>query len=185
MKERNTAREWESSPTRDELEAFARQGVRRPRVRGLRAPRLVIGDDHLRTKIPFAETQAEAERQKLASQAWCTKKGCAEAGRALDRDWERLVTFYQFPREHWKHLRPTNPVESPFAAVRLQTAAAKRYKKVDNATAVIWKTLLIAEQRFRRLDAPELLLEVAEGTVYVDGRRVKHERDVEEKKAAV
>ena len=107
-------------------------------------------------------------------QVWCTKKGCAEAGRALDRDWERLVTFYQFPREHWKHLRTTNPVESPFAAVRLRTAAAKRYKKVDNATAVIWKTLLIAEQRFRRLDAPELLLEVAEGTVYVDGRRVKH-----------
>jgi putative transposase len=138
----------------------------------------------LLTKIPYAETQAEAEREKRVYQAWCTKKGCAEAGRALDRDWERLVTFYQFPREHWKHLRTTNPVESPFAAVRLRTAAAKRYKKVDNATAVIWKTLLVAEQSFRRLDAPELLLEVAEGTVYVDGRRVKQEREVEKKKAA-
>jgi asparagine synthase (glutamine-hydrolysing) len=83
-----------------------------------------------------------------------------------------------------KHLRTTNPVESPFAAVRRRTAAAKRYTKVDNATAVIWKTLRIAEQRFRRPDAPELLLEVAEGTVYVDGRRVKHEREVEKKKAA-
>jgi len=48
----------------------------------------------------------------------------------------------------------TNVVESPFAAVRLRTAAAKRFKKVENATAVIWKTLLVAEQRFRRLDAP-------------------------------
>lgn len=42
----------------------------------------------------------------------------------------------------------------------------------------------VAEQRFRRLDAPELLLEVADGTVYVDGRRVKQEREVEKKKAA-
>jgi transposase-like protein len=56
------------------------------------------------------------------------------------------MTFYQFPQAHWKHLRTSNPIESPFAAVRLRTAAAKRYKKVENATAVIWKTLLIAER---------------------------------------
>lgn len=60
-------------------------------------------------------------------------------------------------------------VESPFAAVRLRTAAAKRFKKVENATAVIWKTLLVAEQRFRRLDVSELLAEVAESVVYVNG----------------
>ena len=58
-----------------------------------------------------------------------------------------MVTFYQFPREHWKHLRTSDPVESPFAPVELRTAAAKRFKK--NATAVIWKTLLIAEKTFR------------------------------------
>ena len=91
------------------------------------------------TKIPYAETREAAERQKRAFQAWSTKRGHAEVGRALDRDWERMVTFYQFPREHWKHLRTSNPVESPFAAVRLRTAAAKRFKKVENATAVIWK----------------------------------------------
>src|SRR2546426_8835113 len=82
-----------------------------------------------------------------------------------------MVTFYQFPREHWKHLRTSNPVESPFAAVRLRTAAAKRFKKVQNATTVIWKTLLIAEQTFRRLDAPELLADVASGAMYVNGVR--------------
>jgi len=49
---------------------------------------------------------------------------------------------------------------------------------------VIWETLVIAEQRFQRLNAPELLLEVAEGTVYVDGRRVKHAHEGEKKKAA-
>jgi len=125
----------------------------------------------LLTKIPYAETREDAERQKRAFQAWCTKRGHVEVGRALDRDWERMVTFYQFPREHWKHLRTSNPVESPFAAVRLRMAAAKRFKKVENATAVIWKTLLIAEKTFRRLAAPELLAEVANGVAYVNGVR--------------
>ncbi len=127
----------------------------------------------LLTKIPYAETRVEAERQKGAFQAWATRKNVPAAGRRLAEDWERLVTFYAFPKEHWKHLRTTNVVESPFAAVRLRTAAAKRFKKVDNATAVIWKTLLVAEQSFRRLDAPELLAEVAEGVAYVNGERAK------------
>ena len=131
----------------------------------------------LLTKIPYAETRAEAERQKRAFQAWCTQRGHAKVGRALDRDWDRMVTFYQFPREHWKHLRTSNPVESPFAAVRLRTAAAKRFKKVENATAVIWKTLLIAEKTFRRLDAPELLADVARGEIYVDGVRAVNRRE--------
>jgi putative transposase len=131
----------------------------------------------LLTKIPYAETHEEAERQKRAFQAWCTKQGHAEVGRALDRDWERMITFYQFPREHWKHLRTSNPVESPCAAVRLRTAAAKRFKKVENATAVIWKTLLIAEKTFRRLDAPELLADVASGVLYVNGVRAVNRRE--------
>jgi transposase-like protein len=191
--------------------------------RGLRAPKLVIGDGHLGiwgaltaifpeaaeqrcwnhrimnvldklprtrqaearsllTKIPYATTREEAERQKQAFQAWCAKRGLAEVGRRLDRDWERMVTFYQFPQEHWKHLRTTNPVESPFAAVRLRTAAAKRFKKVENATAVIWKTLIVAEHTFRRLDAPELLPDVAYGVEYVNGVRAVNRRD--EKAAA-
>ncbi len=129
------------------------------------------------TKIPYAETREEAEPQKRTFQAWCTKRGHAEVGRTLERDWERLMTFYRFPREHWKHLRTSNPVESPFAAVRLRTAAAKRFKKVENATAVIWKTLLIAEKTFRRLDAPELLADVARGELYVNGVRAVNRRE--------
>jgi transposase-like protein len=135
----------------------------------------------LLTKIPYAETREEAERQKRAFQTWCTKQGRTDVGRALDRDWDRMVTFYAFPREHWKHLRTSNPVESPFAAVRLRTAAAKRFKKVENATAVIWKTLLVAEKSFRRLDAPELLADVAHGVAYVNGVRAVNRG---EKKAA-
>jgi putative transposase len=71
--------------------------------------------------------------------------------RAVERladDWERLVTFYQFPREHWPHLRTSNVVESPFATVRLRTTAAKRFKKVEHATALIWKILQVAESTF-------------------------------------
>ena len=52
----------------------------------------------LLTKIPYAETRDDAERHKRAFQAWCAKRGHAEVGRALDRDWERMVTFYHFPR---------------------------------------------------------------------------------------
>jgi hypothetical protein len=86
-----------------------------------------------------------------------------------------MVTLYQFPREQWKHLWTSNPVESPFAAVQLRTATAKRFKKVGNAAAVIWKTLLIAEKTFRRLDAPKLLARSPTASsmsvVYVNGVR--------------
>jgi putative transposase len=124
------------------------------------------------TAIPYAETQEAAERKKRVFQEWCAKKGYAAAGQLLDEDWERMTTFYSFPKEHWKHVRTTNVVESPFATVRLRTTAAKRYKKVKNATAVIWKTLLVAEKSFRKLNAPELLAEAAEGVKYVNGIRV-------------
>ncbi len=60
-------------------------------------------------------------------------------------------------------------VESPFAAVRLRTTAGKRYKRVESATALIWKLLQVAEGHFRRLNAPELLPLVYAGVQFVDG----------------
>ena len=77
-----------------------------------------------------------------------------KAVETLLRDWERLVTFYSFLRERWRHLRTTNIVESPFASVRLRTDASCRYKRVEGATAVIWKMLGVAEQSWRKLNAP-------------------------------
>jgi putative transposase len=118
--------------------------------------------------MPYAESQALGEGLRTRF----TKRYCQLAPKAVERladDWERLVTFYQFPREHWRHLRTTNVVESPFAAVRLRTTAAKRFKKVDCATALIWKLLQVAEGTFRRLNAPELLPGVYVGVRYVDG----------------
>lgn len=91
------------------------------------------------------------------------------AARRLDKEWERLVTVYGFSTEHWTLLRTTDVVECPFATMRLRTAGAKGFKAVDNATAVIGQTRLLAERTFHRLDAPEVLAEVAEGAVYVDG----------------
>lgn len=124
----------------------------------------------LLTKIPYAETREQAEtlRDEFVKRHGTDHPAAAET---LLRDWERMVTFYGYPREHWKHLRTTNPVESPFAAVRLRTNAGKRYKKVINATALIWRLLLVAEKTFRRLDHPQLLPEVAMGTQYRDGVR--------------
>jgi putative transposase len=118
--------------------------------------------------MPYAESQAACE----ALRARFAKRYSQLAPKAVERlahDWERLVTFYQFPRDHWRHLRTTNVVESPFAAARLRTSAAKRFKKVDSATAIIWKLLQVAERTFRRLNAPELLPAVYAGAKYVDG----------------
>ncbi len=83
------------------------------------------------------------------------------------------MTFYSFPTDHWIHLRTTNPVESPFAAVRLRTDAARRYKKVANAEALIWRILMIAEQKFRRLNSPDLLEAVHGGQLFQDGMLVE------------
>jgi transposase-like protein len=183
------------------------------RARGLRAPRLVIGDGHLGIwaglrevypeaaeqrcwnhriinlldrigkkdqpaakellrAVAYADTLQQAEREKGAFQRWCRARGYVDAANLIDQDWDRMTAFYAFPRDHWTHLRTTNPVESPFGALRLRTDAAKRFKKVENATAVIWKMLLIAETRFRRLNAPELLEELFDGVTYADGVRV-------------
>lgn len=184
------------------------------RSRGLKVPRLVIGDGHLGIwaamrqvwpeveeqrcwnhrimnildklankhqeqakqmlkKIPVAESRKEAERLKSEFQAWCRKVGCPEAALLIDNDWERMVTFYGYPKAHWKHLRTSNAIESPFSRVRLRTDASRRYKKVENATALIWKTLMIAEKRFQKLNGAELLKDVYEGARYADGIRVR------------
>ena len=84
-----------------------------------------------------------------------------------------MVTLYAFPKEHWVHLRTTNIVESPFDMIRLRTNAARRFKRVDNASAMIWKLLRIGEKAWRCLKGAELLRDVYEGTQFVDGKIMK------------
>jgi transposase-like protein len=126
--------------------------------------------------IPYAETLEEAEKLKGKFQLWCRQRGQESAAALLDQDWDRMVTFYRFPREHWQHLRTSNVIESPFAALRLRTDAAKRFKKVANATAVIFKMLLVSEKKFRRLNSPELMREVYIGVKFEDGVRIEEQR---------
>jgi transposase-like protein len=101
------------------------------------------------------------------------KKTDPRACATLTRDWERLVSFFDYPQAHWIHLRTTNIVESPFGAVRLRTDAARRFKKTENAEAMIWKLLGVAEQSWRKLNAPELMREVYDGKRFKDGIAVE------------
>lgn len=122
---------------------------------------------HLRAMM-YAESRAACERARDK----CIKQFerlYPKAMAALKRDWERMVTFFSFPKEHWAHLRTTNIVESPFASVRLRTTAGKRFKRVENAAALIWKLLGVAEKTFRKLNAPHLLAAVSAGAKYIDG----------------
>ena len=120
--------------------------------------------------MPYAETKKECEKRRDEF-AMRYKKTQSKAVETLFRDWERMVTFYSYPKEHWLHLRTTNIVESPFNVVRLRTNASRRYKKADNAKAMIWKLLTVAEKAWRKLNAPELMPLVAAGTEFVDGVR--------------
>ncbi len=133
-------------------------------------------------RIPYAETLSECERLRDASVARY-HKNYPKAVEKLLTDWDRMITFYSFPKEHWVHIRTTNVVESPFSSVRLRTDAAKRFKKVQNATAMIWKLLQVAEKNFRTLKGYWLLSDVYKGTKFVDGV-IKHETKVLERMAA-
>jgi putative transposase len=123
-------------------------------------------------QMAYAETQAECEKRRDGF-VKRYQKAYPKAVETLLRDWERMITFFRFPKQHWPHLRTTNIVESPFAAVRLRTDAAKRYKRVPNATAMIWKLLRVAEKSFRKLKGSELLPQVFQGKQFVDGLLLK------------
>jgi len=133
-------------------------------------------------RIPYADTLKEAVKLRDAF-VERYRKDYSKAADKLLADWDRMVTFYSFPKEHWVHLRTSNVVESPFSMVRLRTDAAKRFKKVQNATAMIWKLLQVAEKSFRTLKGYWLLSEVYAGKIFVDGV-MKHESTALEKRIA-
>ena len=123
----------------------------------------------------YAESREESlkERKKF-EQAF---RHNPKAVKTVVENWDRLTAYYDFPREHWKHLRTSNVVESPFSRVRLRTEASRRFKSQVNATCLIWKTMMVAEMSFRKLDAPELVAKVVDGTRYEDGEEIQDDRD--------
>jgi transposase-like protein len=128
-------------------------------------------------QIPYAQTLEEctAFRDTFVHRY---QKEYPKATQKLTTDWERMTAFYSFPKEHWTHLRTTNVVESPFGTVRLRTDAAKRFKKVQNATAMIWKLLQVAEKSFRTLKGYWLLEDIYGGKEFVDGEAVQKKKIV-------
>ena len=90
----------------------------------------------------------------------------------LDRDWKALTTFYDYPAEHWRHLRTTNPIESAFATVRLRTRVTKGAGSKTAALAMAYKLLESAQERWRRFNGHELIADVLDGVKYKDGIKV-------------
>lgn len=129
-------------------------------------------------QVPYAATMKECTELRDAFINRYQKE-YSKAVKKLTTDWERMTTFYSFPKEHWMHLRTTNVVESPFSSVRLRTDAAKRFRKIQNATAMIWKLLQVAEKSFRSLRGYWLLPDVYEGKKFVDGEAVQEKKVLE------
>ena len=96
-----------------------------------------------------------------------------KAAKCLIKDRDALLTHFDFPAEHWRHLRTTNVIESPFATVRLRQRVTKGAGNRTKALIMAFKLLEMAQQRWRRLNGSQLLPLVQAGVPYVDGERVE------------
>jgi transposase-like protein len=84
--------------------------------------------------------------------------------------WEDFVTFFDFPQEHWIHLRTTNPIESVFSGVRLRTDVARRMRVRENALYLVFKLVTRLSINWRCINAPNQLALLLTGETFVDGR---------------
>ena len=123
---------------------------------------------HGRLHARQGDRQADAGRAfDFFLEAYGAKYDKAVACLAKDRDC--LLSFYDFPAEHWKHVRSTNPIESTFATVRLRTAKTKGCLSRKTALGMIFKLLLSARKKWRRLNGSDHLAEVIQGVRFEDG----------------
>ncbi|EIM30670.1 transposase [Microvirga lotononidis] len=90
----------------------------------------------------------------------------------LVKDRDALLAFYDFPAEHWKHLRTTNPIESTFATVRHRTIRAKGCLSNQTALIMVFKLVEGAQKGWRRLDGPNQLPKLIQGVKFADGLEV-------------
>lgn len=98
-----------------------------------------------------------------------------KAVRCLEKDRDVLLTFYDFPAEHWKHVRTSNPIESTFATVRLRTVKTRGCLSRKTALAMVFKLILSAKAKWRKLDGSSQLAEVFKGVEFKDGiKQIKH-----------
>lgn len=95
-----------------------------------------------------------------------------KAADCLRKDRDELLAFYDFPAEHWRHLRTTNPIESTFATIRLRHRRTKGNGSRVACLAMMFKLAQSAEKRWRLLNGSERLPEVLQGIVFQDGVRL-------------
>ena len=93
-----------------------------------------------------------------------------KACECLKKDRDELLTFYDFPAEHWKHLRTTNPIESTFATIRLRHRRTKGNGTRQATLTMLFKLAESAAHHWRTLDRAALLMEVAKDTKFQDGQ---------------
>jgi transposase-like protein len=125
----------------------------------------------LLSEIIEAPTRRDA---KLALETFREEYGAKypKALSKLDRDWVALTAFYDYPAEHWRHLRTTNPIESAFATVRLRTRVTKGAGSKTAALAMAYKLLATAQERWRRFNGHHLVADVLDGATFKDGIRI-------------
>ena len=100
----------------------------------------------------------------------------AKATECLAKDRDSLLTFYDFPAEHWIHIRTTNPIESTFATVRLRTAKTRGCVSRAGILAMVFKLTKSAEQRWRKLKGAARLAQVIDGVRFKDGLQEEAQR---------
>jgi putative transposase len=91
----------------------------------------------------------------------------------LTKDRDVLLTFYDFPAEHWKHIRTSNPIESTFASVRHRTKKTKGCLSRKTALAMTFRLIMSAKKKWRKLDGAFRLPEIIEGVEFKDGIKQK------------
>ena len=102
-----------------------------------------------------------------------------KAMECLSKDKEQMLAFYDFPAEHWAHIRTTNPIESTFATVQLRTAKTRGCVSRDSILAMVFKLSQSAQKRWRKLRGFKLLADVVQGIQFKDGVRAESDTDQE------
>ena len=123
-----------------------------------------------------AEDKDHARRAAAAFQATYGAKFPKAAAKITD-DLEELLAFYDYPAEHWVHLRTTNPIESTFATVRHRTRVTRGSGSKAAGLAMAFKLIQAAQDRWRAVNAPHLVALVRAGATFVNGQLLERPND--------
>ena len=180
-------------PEREVMTGIGPVGVRQPRVRDRGA-----ADDAGRIRFtpailpPYARrsrSRQQPKAKRALQEIWMaeTSKDAEaafdafiaayelkydKAAECLAKDRQALLAFYDFPAEHWKHLRTSNPIESTFATVRHRTIRSKGCLSNKTALAMVFKLVDAAQKSWRRLDGHNQLPKLIQGVRFIDGIEV-------------